>query len=467
MNRVISNLFFIFIASYDHAALYASIVAKYHNLSEVSGRQIDDNDLRALGMVYNSTLTYIEFANATLSGLGLSRMCIGCPNLKQLLLTCEYDCEVTDEDVRSIAKCTKLERLSLARWTKITDVSIATLASLSLLVGINLSNCPGLTSAGVQSLLRSNGNIETIILSDRIALSVCKLCDDSLLNCIGKCCPKLRHFTLSIDPSSAVVSDIPFITLFQECPRLELLLLRYELLSDASLCQLAAHCPCMYSLTLIGGVYTGIIAVSSKCTGLTHFELHGSLNITDKSMISIAEHCCIKVFHLVGTPGLTDRGLCVLFKACTGLTIVSLYGLPLITDRSLLTIVRHCPKLTYLALCNNAGLTEKAILGLVGLEDQGGIEWLILKDCSYVTDETVSTLARHCSKLRTITLKDCSHVTVKGLIALLTHGERLTHIIINDCGVEMSQRMMDTHLSERPSTRRLKVELGKLGTFIL
>ena len=113
--------------------MYASIVAKYHNLTEISGKRIGDAGLRALGMVHNSTLTSIEFTKAKLSGVGLTRICTGCPYLKKLLLTCGNGCDVTDEDVRSIVQCPQLETLSRLNWTKITDASITTLMSLSML----------------------------------------------------------------------------------------------------------------------------------------------------------------------------------------------------------------------------------------------------------------------------------------------------------------------------------------------
>lgn len=175
-------------------------------------------------MVHNSTLTSIEFTKAKLSGVGLTRISTGCPYLKKLLLACGNGRDVTDEAVRSLAKCPKLERLSLLHWTKITDASIITLISLSMLKEINLSRCSGLTSGGVQSLLKSNRNLRVIILSSYMYYRSCKFCDYSLLNCIGECCPNLREFAVKIDPESMVLEAF-LITLFKGCPLLEKLTL--------------------------------------------------------------------------------------------------------------------------------------------------------------------------------------------------------------------------------------------------
>ena len=454
---------------YDHAAVYASIVAKYHNLTEVSGRQIDENGLRALGMVYESTLTSVEFTKASFTGGALFRLCKGCPNLTNLLLTSEFDSEVTDEDVRSIAKCPQLESLSLAKCTKITDAAIDTLILLPALREINISHCSGLTSSGVQNLLRSNRNLELIILSEYFDVSFCEFCDDEFLYCTSECCPKLRDFAVDIDPESTVVSEASLIALFRGCPLLENLVLYYEQLSDSCLSALAASCSDLKELTLVDGSYTdtGVIAVCSNCTGLKYLELHGPPRITDISLICIAEHCSLKHLHLLDTTAVTDRGLCLLFEACTGLLSVELDGLPLITDRSIISLFRFCPKLSDLTLNSNIGLSEKAVLGLIGLECGGGIETLKFEHCTYITDNNISIVALHCSKLKGIKLTDCPLVTAEGLIALLTHSKHLTHVEILDCDIELTDAMIDTHLARRSSSRRIRVELGEVGAFAM
>lgn len=438
-------------------------------MTEISGRQIDDGGLRALGMVFNSTLTSIEFNQASLSGIGLKRVCSGCPNLKKLLLKCERESDLTDEDVRSIGQCSQLECLSLVHWTKVTDASVPVLASLSSLREIDLSYCSGLTSAGVQSLLRSNRNFEVIILSDYVNYDSCKFCDDNLLNCIGQCCPKLRTFAVDIASESTVVSEAAFITLFKGCPLLDTLILSYKLSSDASLSMLASYCPNLKALTLYHGVYTdvGIIAVISKCTQLIQLELHMSSGVTDASMYVIAEHRRIRQLRLVYIPAVTDLGLCRVFKACTELINVKLGYLPLITDRSVLTLLQSCPKLSYFGLLNNPGLTEKSVLALVGLDGLGGIERVYFEDCVYVTDEMVSILARNCSKLKSIILMRCPFVTTISLISLMTFSKQLTCIDIGFCNVTLTQEMIAIGLARRTLSRKIRVMLGEIGTLVV
>ena len=421
-------------------------------------------------MVRDSTLTSIEFSKASLSGIGLSRVCAGCPKLTKMLLTCEDNSEVTNEDVLSLVKCKKLESLSLERWTDVTDASITILISLSCLKEINLSHCSGLTSGGVQSLLRSNRNLEVIILSGYTSFNNCQFCDDDLLSCIGECSPKLREFAVDIDPKSTVVSEASFITLFKGCPMLEKLSLCYEKLSDAILIQIG-DCTGLQVLKVYHGCYTdaGIMAVASKCTELTSLRLREPLGLSDQTLVCIAENCWkLEVIQIDNGTKFTDRGLCQLFKACTELVNVTLSYSLLITDRSILTLIQSCPKLSELTLTNNKGLTEKSVLELVvGFEGKGEIEVIKFEKCPYLTDETVALMARHCCKLRMITLSDCPLITAKSLLALLTHGKRLTQIEIRNCNVELTSAWTGAHLARRPSLRRIEVNLGRLGTFVL
>ena len=420
-------------------------------------------------MVRDSTLASIEFSKALLSRIGLSRVCTGCSNLKKLLLTCEHDAEVTNEDVCSLSKCPQLECLSLARWTNITDACITVLSSLCYLKEINLSYCSGVTSTGVQSLIRSNRNLEVIILSDRANYDYCKYCDDVLLKCIGECCPKLREFVVEINPVSTVVTEASFIFLFQGCSLIDDLMISFGKLSDAGLSVLATHCPYLKKLVLYDCIYTdvGLIAVSSNCTKLTSLALHGTANITDNSIISIAEHCNIEELYLFYTKAVTDRGLCLLFGACKGLKIVELHGLRLVTDRSILSLFHCCPKLKHLNLNDKKRLTEMAVLGLLGLEYSGGIEDLVFKYSSYLTDDLVAIVARNCSHLRMITIKFCPQITVKSLIALLTHSKRLIQVDILDCEVEVTQSIIDTYMIRRPSSRRININLGDFGSYVI
>ena len=199
----------IFSDGYSHAALYERIAVRCPSLTEISGCEVDEQGLLALSMIFESTLTDIKFTRTyPLSDNEIDRLCKGCPYLTRLSVG--YTNPLTDASVRSIVSyCPCIERLSLSGWRHITDDSMVTLTALSLLKEIDLSDCSELTSAGVQSLLRSIGaSLEVLTLWSGDDYFECKFCNDAFLRCIGAYCPKLNELQrpggIALDYISAI-----------------------------------------------------------------------------------------------------------------------------------------------------------------------------------------------------------------------------------------------------------------------
>ena len=283
---------------FNHADIYARIVSKYQDLTEISGDEIDDEGIRALSLDSNSSMVSIKFNKCTaIKDTSVSRLCNSCTLLKTLILTYVWEkSEVTDESVRAIAKhCPDIECISLAGWLKLTDASVTLLSTFTSWKSLNLSCCWGLTSAGVQSLLRSSGaNLEELILCENDQ-SDCSFCDDELLRCVGECCHALRVFEVQLSEEFSV-DEASFIPLLQGCPLLEKLhvMSNSSALSDLILVGLSENCPRLSKLKLDLGDYTdaGVIAFTSQCPGLKlELELGQIDALTDQSLISIAKHC--------------------------------------------------------------------------------------------------------------------------------------------------------------------------------
>lgn len=454
----------------NHADVYARIASKYPDLTEISGAEIDDDGIRALSIDSNSSMVSIKFNKCTaIKDSSVSRLCKGCPLLKTLLLTNVWEkSEVTDESVRSIAKyCPDIECLSLAGWLKLTDASVTLLSTFTSLKSLNLSCCWDLTSAGVQSLLRSNGaNLEELILCENDR-SVCSFCDNELLRCVGECCHNLRVFEVQLNDAVSI-DEASFIPLLQGCPLLEkfYVMCNYSALSDVILVGLSEYCPCLSKLQLDLGDYTdaGVIAFTSQCTGLVELELGQIDALTDQSLINIAKHCKqLKKLVLLDGGLCTDRGLCQLFESCTQLTYVHLHRLSRITHRSILTLAQCCRGLKNLGLFQNVALTHKATSYLVTLQE---LETLTLTFCS-VPDCTFESIARYCHQLRSIDIYGCI-LSEQGFIALVTLGKRLTSLQIDNYGTKLELTPeIRARLTKRISPRRLKVCLDGSLTFLL
>ena len=441
------------------ADLYSRIASTYKDLIEISGSLIDDDGLLALSMVSHPSLTSFKFRKCEICDTSVTRLCKGCPLLKTLLLTCQ-DSELSDESIESIVKyCPGIERLSLG-WTVITDASMAYLGTLTSLKHLNLSHCRGLTSNGVQSLLRRTGaNLEELVLSDCDEDDDnCDFCDAALVQCIGECCPNLRGFVVQIGIESNM-TDVPLITLVQRCPLLETFSVWCEtlLITDVLLVALSEHCPHLSTLSLWYGGYTdaGVTAVAKKCTELMELELFGIADLTDRCLLSIAANCKqLQKFGLRDSNHYTDRGLCHLFDSCTQLTDIYLRSLSRMTG-TILALAQCCRGMRMLELSHNAALTEKTIVYLVTLQQ---LETLTVGNCSSLSDHTLESVARYCPRLRTINIYGCPLITEKGLIALLTYGKRLRSIEI--IGIKLTPETHAAYLTRRTSPHRLKVQLN-------
>lgn len=450
------------------------MAARCSCLSDITGRDISSDGLRALSLTCSSLLTVVEFKQVDASDSNIERLCKGCPGLKtlKLILKSSSSDDVTDESISSIVRyCPDIECLSLEGWKSITDASMVTLTALTCLKEMNLYSCTHLTSAGVQSLVSSIGaHLEVIILSDmyNAPREICNYCDSVLLRCIGENCSNLLRFSVTTraDPT---VTEASYIALVQGCPLLQDLSVFYKNITDSFLIQLAECCPDLQNLTCRSNNYgdAGVVAVTNKCTKLKYLQLFrdGALKITDTSISSIAMNLKhLKGVHLLGTYSISDAGFCLLFESCPHLVAFSLTSSTLITDRSLLALVRYCLGLKELKLLGNSKLTEKSLVALPTLYE---LEVLFIVDCPSLSDDIVCLLARLCSKLKKIKIEQCPLVTRRALVELLTQCRGLTSLSMQQCCVELSASFKTTHLAKRSSSRRLKVELGALGVFAL
>lgn len=378
---------------------------------------------------------------------------------------------VTD---RSIAKyCPELECVSLYAWKMLSGASMHTLGSILSLKEINLSRCSGLTSAGVRSLLSSIGaKLKVLTLSDFSSVDddVCSYCDDGLLSFIGVNCPELRVFSVTIS-SDSTVTEASLIAIVRGCPLLRDFAFSCKKTTDTLILELADSCLDLQRLGCRYGIFSdvGLTAVINKCNKLEYLDLYPNplenLKLTNAGITCIATKCRnFKEIHFVRLKLVTDTAFRLLFESCPNLTSFTLTYSPTITDCSLLALIRYSPGLQKLRLVGNKRITERSIATLITLYD---LNELYITDCSTLSDDTVCLLARLCSKLNKVIMLRCLLVTQRALIELLTYSNRLTSLTIQECGIDMSASFKATHLAKRPSSRRLAVDLGVSGRFLL
>lgn len=414
-----------------------------------------------LGMK-GSALTSLEFDYAHVTNSEINILCKGNRGLKNLSLSMGHESSVTDESVRSIVKyCPGIERVSFVGWSTISNKSFDLLSTLPSLKEISLSCCKRQNiSAGIVSLLtRIGGQLEVLKLCGELDRTAQKgmYGDNTLLQCIGECCYKLRELFVDSRVSDNI-TESTYEVLFRGCPLLETLVCTH--LPDKGLLQLAKYCPRLLKLELYtkGLSDAGIVSVTSRCIELKSLRLQYADQLTNRSILSLAEHCkSLEDIFLSKPLAITDLAMTRLFQSCTRLTAVSLYAAQLITDRSIEVLISCCPRLKELILWGLYGVSDISMAALARVPT---LERLRLEYSPNLTDDTVRLIAQHCKKLKHVALTRCPLVTAQALIALLSHGKRLIDINIRECtDIILTPEINATYLVRRPTARRLQMHL--------
>ena len=449
-------IFTLYISSIDaEFEAFSRIALMCPNLVEISGKNIDEVGLRALGRLNGSCLSIVKFdfifiAVEALLDMAIDVLCKGSPSLKSLRLieagtgptgiTGNY----TDAAVQCIIQhCPNIEVLSLCSWTRITDLSMIHLTHLPRLRELDLPSCHQLTSAGVQGLLNANRELESLMLSnvDRDNDELAALINGALLTCIGLCCHNLVKLHLRFDnyTDHSDITSASFEAMIKGLPVLEDLLLDEYTESNTILPMLGRYCPRLKTVHIdeVACTDDDFVSMCRGCPLIESLDISFLRTLTDISMLAVAAHCpMLKRLSISYIDSVTDDSLCVLFTQCIHLTSVTLTNLHLITNKSILTLLKYCPQLRYLSLTANPRLTDYCIQAIITYCPL--IESLDLWHISTLTHETIVQISRYCKQLRAIVLHCCHNISYITVVEILKNCKLLTYIYINSSSLHMS-----------------------------
>ena len=417
----------------------------FTNLIEISGKNIDEAGLRALGRLNGSCLSSISFELIILDqderslDKAIDFFCKGCPLLKKLWFIDSSKWRITDAAVLSVVKhCPHIEELSIRSWNGVTDLSMAYLTHLSCLRVIDLTSCSKLTSAGVQVFLKANQKLEVLVPSDvseaGYYVPPVSFFDDALLRCIGLHCPSLVKLCMQFDVGLLLVWDVTaasFDAMLKGLPWLEEFRACYLTNESAVLHLLGIYCPRLKHV-YIDNIVCKDDDVVSMCQGCPLLEsLHFSLlrDLSDAAMHALASSChLLRKLYLSSNDHITDDSLCTLFSNCIHFESVSLTALDLITDMSILALLKCCPKLRDLTLDGCSRLTDDCFLAVpVHCPRIGYLELTGLVNLSH---EAVLQISKHCKQLRSFAVQSCQQITSETTVALIGNCQRLSCVII-------------------------------------
>ena len=408
------------------------------NLSEISGRMsCFPGDFCALGSLNGSDLSVVDFISCYLSELAVQGLCKGSPNLKRLRLkNVAYNNNLKSVDVAVqsiVTNCPKIETLSLDGWPNLTADSMVFLSQLDFLRELSLVGCRSLTSDAVQTLVRANQRLETLIFSDDWDVEYDhepSFVNAALLNCIGSNCPRLSELMFEL-PETSDVTDAVLTDMVRGCPLLKELRLTEFKEPNTLLPTLVACCPLLKRLFLCAVSFTDndLLALCQGCSGLLSLRLPECQGISNTSVNIIASHCKkLEELMLVVNEDITDASLSALFSSCTDLRSVHLGLLVQLTSESVLALLHNCPLLQSLGLDWRGALIDDAISACT---DESEAAELVRSKA--ITDATLAEIPVCCKGLKILRLFHCNYISRAGVCALMDSCKHLTELQVRNC----------------------------------
>ena len=104
---------------------------------------------------------------------------------------------------------------------------------------------------------------------------------------------------------------------------------------------------------------------------------------------------------------------------------------PQITDQTLQSIAQHCTRLQSLHLQYCDQITDA---GIISISTQcTGLQSLNLHGCSQITDTSVISISTHYSGLQSLNLFGCRHLSDTSILSISTHCNRLKFLDLDFC----------------------------------
>lgn len=346
--------------------------------------------------------------------------------------------QLEDQLFLMMSACTRLERLTLAGCSNITDATlvkvfqntpqlvaidltdVANITDNTLLTlatncpkaqGINLTGCKNISSHGVAELARNCKRLK------RVKLCACENIDDEALLALTEHCPSLLEIDLIHCPK---VSDKSLRQMWSRSFQMRELRL--------------AHCNNLTDNAFPSARgTTGVPMLGTSHSQSSRSAIPAaSAYTTDSAPTSRGESPSVNMpFDAVRDGVLLTRSASIpndmaqnrLFEH---LRILDLTACTSISDDAVEGIIANVPRLKNLALTKCTRLTDEALYSIAKLGKN--LHYLHLGHVSNITDRAVTHLARSCTRLRYIDVACCPNLTDLSITEIANNMPKLRRI---------------------------------------
>eukprot|EP01113_Clastostelium_recurvatum_P019350 TRINITY_DN2281_c0_g1_i3.p1 TRINITY_DN2281_c0_g1~~TRINITY_DN2281_c0_g1_i3.p1 ORF type:complete len:1891 (-),score=415.16 TRINITY_DN2281_c0_g1_i3:873-6545(-) len=378
---------------------------------------------------------------------GVLALAHGCPSLRYVNLSgCT---KITDFAVRSVLQsCKSLQILEARKCTQLTDAAFVGAFAAQGSDAARAGSTPDLRSAIANAVSLTRSSSSMAALSDASSLSSspamssgivslgsesddmvdeapssplqvldlldCTRVTDAAVAAIAQSCPNLVVLKLS----GRGVSDLGLGWIARSCPRLCVLeLAGCETITDAAAQQVASGCPMVHTLNLASCkaltdaafVAPGENVPRLLWASLQHVDLTRCMNITDLTIIALAEKCRARMqsLNLSWCEAVSDESLVRLAHCCPSLNAINLSKCKRVSDVGVVALAKSCAE---------------------------SLERVVLENCS-VTDASLFTLASHCPNLTNLDCSQCDKVTDLGVTKISQGCMNMQALSLDECNI--------------------------------
>ncbi|KAI8374925.1 hypothetical protein EDC96DRAFT_497303 [Choanephora cucurbitarum] len=344
---------------------------------------------------------------------------------------------IEDLHIMALRYCKRLERLTLAGCSKLTDIGLCTLiedvgaALISIdlsdvdqvtdktirhtashcpqLQGINLSMSKpqhGITDASIQQLAYSCNNLR------RVRFNRCvQITRESIVPLVIYC-PRL----MEIDLTNCAIDDTLLTSIFEHSHELKELRIGQADLTHTALTETP---------------FCLAIQQPNSFQQLRFVDLTNIAILTDQSLTRLI-HAAPKIRNLIlnRCSSITDEGALTITQLGRYLRCLHLGHCPLLTDKSISRIVTSCNRIRYLDLASCTQITDQSMLEIA--KSLSRLRRIGLVKCDRLTDMSLEALVYYHAdihdSLERIHLSYCTQLSTKGVAKLLNVCSRLNHL---------------------------------------
>lgn len=342
--------------------------------------------------------------------------------------------EVSDGTLQPFSSCKRIERLTLTKCVKLTDLSLeAMLEGNRSLLALDVTELENLTDRTMLALAKNCLKLQGLNISG------CRKISDESLEAVARSCRNVKRLKLN---NCSQITDNAVMAFANNCRYiLEIDLENCRNLEDASVTALIregrhlrelrlAHCSRITDHAFLN------LPADATYESLRILDLTdcGELNDVGVQKI-IAAAPRLRNLVLAKCRQITDRAVAAITKLGKNLHYIHLGHCSRITDTGVQQLIRMCTRIRYIDLACCQNLTDKSVEQLSTLTK---LKRIGLVKCGNITDKSIMALARQrpqgangqtapCS-LERVHLSYCTLLTLNGIHALLNNCPFLTHL---------------------------------------